>query len=196
MSVILTFLRILFLLVHLMSPGRGTSSLADSDANHRSFQPEHSKALSHKADAPTRGEKAAHDVASSWCSAYKGADPRRLAALEMREVQIVDRFGAWHRLVGLKAREDFWEDGLDMTSREGFRPECSVQHVRLIGLNTAIAQVAVSYHEGIALRDGDRIPPLSEIHTLVLVRIESTWLISAQDIVQRGVPSETSTYTR
>jgi hypothetical protein len=53
-------------------------------------------------------------------------------------------------------------------------------------LNAAIAQVAVSYNAGIALKDDDSIPPFSEIHTLVLVKVEGAWLISAQDIVQQN----------
>jgi hypothetical protein len=50
----------------------------------------------------------------------------------------------------------------------------------------AIVQVTVSFDDGIVLKDGDRIPPFAEIHTLVLVRVEGTWLISAQDIVQQN----------
>ena len=40
----------------------------------------------------------------------------------------------------------------------------------------------VSYYDGIALEDGDRIPPFSEIHRLALVKVEGTWRVSAQDI--------------
>jgi hypothetical protein len=109
-----------------------------------------------------------------------------LAALETQELEIVDRFGDWHHLIGIKAREHFWEDGFDMTSRKHFRPECTVQHVRLIGRNVAIGQVTVSFDDGIVLKDGGRIPPFSEIHTFVLVRVEGTWRISVQDIVQQN----------
>ena len=48
-------------------------------------------------------------------------------------------------------------------------------------MNTAIVQVAVSYNEGIALEDGDRIPPFSEIHRLALVKVGGAWRISAPD---------------
>jgi hypothetical protein len=64
------------------------------------------------------------DLASSWCSAYRGSDPERLAALETREIEIVDRFGEWHHLIGLKARVHFWEDGFDMAGLKDFRPAC------------------------------------------------------------------------
>jgi len=56
-------------------------------------------------------------------------------------MEIVDRFGDWHDLLGLKIREQFWKEGFEITSRKDFCPECSVLHVRLIGLATAIAQV-------------------------------------------------------
>jgi len=101
-------------------------------------------------------------------------------------MQIVDRFGDWHHPIGLEAREQFWKDGIEMTSRKDFRPECTVQHVRLIGLNAAVVQVMVLYHEGIALKGGDRISPFSEIHTLFLAKAQGRWLISAQDVVQQS----------
>jgi len=101
-------------------------------------------------------------------------------------MEIVDRFGDWHHLIGFKARAQFWKDGFDLTNRKHFRPKCFIQHVRLIGLNAAIAQVTVSYDEGIALADGNRIPPFSEIHTLVLANVSGNWLITAEEIVQQN----------
>ena len=77
-----------------------------------------------------------------------------------------------------------------MTTYKGFQPECTVQDVRLIGMNTAIVQVAVSYDEGIALEDGDHIPPFSEIHRLALVKVEGAWRISPQGMAQRNPKSE------
>lgn len=183
---IFTFIRILFLLICFLVENQGTSNLVGSDTNSNSSPPEQVETLSPTRVAAKPGETAAHDLASSWCSAYRSSDPRRLAALETREMEIVDRFGDWHDLLGLKAREQFWKEGFEMTSRKDFRPECSVLHVRLIGLTAAIAQVKVSYKGGIRLKDGDRIPPFSEIHTLLLVKVEGTWLISGQEIVQQN----------
>lgn len=37
-----------------------------------------------------------------------------------------------------------------------------------------------------ALKNGDRIPRFSEIHSLVLVKVEGTWLITMQNIVQQN----------
>jgi hypothetical protein len=73
-----------------------------------------------------------------------------------------------------------------MIRREEFRPECAVQHVRLIRADVAIVQATAFYNQGIALKDGDRIPPFSEIHTFVLVKAEGNWLISGQDIIQQN----------
>jgi len=62
-------------------------------------------------------------------------------------MEIVERFGDWHHLIRLKAHEQFWKEGFEMTSRKDFRSECSVQHVRLIGLNSAIVPGKVSSDE-------------------------------------------------
>lgn len=40
-----------------------------------------------------------------------------------------------------------------------------------------------------ALKNGDRIPRFSEIHSLVLVKVEGTWLITMQNIVQQNPSS-------
>ena len=183
---IFTFIRILFLLVHCLSAYQGTSRVVGSDPNRPSSPAEYPHALSHTGAVTIPGETAVHDLASSWCSAYRSSDPERLAALETREMEIVDRFGDWHHPIGLEAREQFWKDGIDMTSRKDFRPKCTVQHVRLIGLNAAVVQVMVLFHEGIALKGGDRISPFSEIHTLFLAKAQGRWLISARDVVQQS----------
>jgi hypothetical protein len=159
-------MRILFLVVDFLATIGGTQSPVESGANTRSLPPEQSTALLHTKVAAIAPEKAVKDLASSWCSAYRSSDPERLTALETREIEIVDRFGEWYHLIGLKARVHFWEDGFDMVSLKDFRPAC---HVRLIGLNAGVVQVRVSYDDGIALKNGDRIPRFSEIHTFFWV---------------------------
>jgi len=186
MSEVFTFMRILFLVVDFLAANGGTQSPVEWRANTRSLLPEQSTALLHTKVAVIASEKAVHDLASSWCSAYRSSDPERLAAMETREIEIVDRFGDWHHLIGLKARMHFWEDGFGVVSRKDFRPACTVEHVRLIGLKVAVVQMKVSYDEGIALKNGDRIPRFSEIHTSVFVKVQGTWLITAQDIVQQN----------
>lgn len=180
---IFTFLRTLFLLVRFLT-SQGTS-LVGSDSNGHSSPPVHPTTLSQTRVGAIPGETAAHDLAISWCSAYRSSDPERLAALETREMEIVDRFGDWHHLTGLKDRERFWREGFDMIRTKDFRPQCIIEHVRLIRLDVAIVQARISYDEGIGLNGSDRIPPFSEIHTFVLMKSDDTWLMPAQDIVQR-----------
>jgi ketosteroid isomerase-like protein len=141
--------------------------------------------LSSQTFATNPKEKGARDLVKSWCSAYGQSDADRLAASEMLEVEIVDRFGDWHHLTGLQDRERFWREGFDIIRSKDFNPQCIIEDVRLIRLDVAIAQARITYDQGIGLKGGDRIPPFSEIHTFVLMKSDDTWLISAQDIVQR-----------
>jgi hypothetical protein len=101
----------------------------------------------------------------------------------------VDRFGDWHHLTGLKDRERFWREGFDVIRTKDFHPECTIEHIRLIRLDFAIVQAKVSYDQGISLKGGDRIPPFSEIHTFVVMKINDIWLISAENIVQKTSPN-------
>jgi hypothetical protein len=123
---------------------------------------------------PLPVKKKARDLVESWCAAYGQSDPERLAVLEMMEVEIVDRFGDWHHLTGLKDRERFWREGFDVIRTKDFRPECTIEHVRLIRPDVAILQARISYDQGIGLKGGDRIPPFSEIHTFVLMKSGDT----------------------
>ena len=150
------------------------------DLNSHSSPLEDTKASSHTRFVPARIGKNANELVSGR------SDPKELAALETGEFQIVDRFCDWHDLIGLKARAHFWTDGFAMIRREEFFPQCMVQHVRLTPWNAGIAQLTVSYNRGIALEGGERIPPFSEIHTFLLARVESGWLVSAEDIVQQN----------
>jgi ketosteroid isomerase-like protein len=182
----LPFIGILPLIVLSLVASQATSILARSNSDKHSSLADHAKTSSRTRFAAIPAEKGAHDLVSSWCSAYRQSDPERLVALETGEIEIVDRFGDWHHLIGLKDREGFWEDGFDMIRRKDFHPACTVEYVRLIRSDVAIVQATVSYNQGIALKGDDRIPPFSEIHTFVLVKAEDTWLISAQNIVQQN----------
>lgn len=178
-------IRILFLAVQVWAEGQGRGRLPDSNRSNGPSLGEQEKTWSYTSLATAPEEKGARDLVNSWCSAYGQSDSERLAALEMSEVEIVDRFGDWHHLTGLKDRERFWGEGFDMIRTKDFHPECAIEHVRLVRLDTAIVQARVSYDEGISLQGGDHIPPFSEIHTFLLMKSDGIWLISAQDIVQR-----------
>jgi ketosteroid isomerase-like protein len=163
---------------------QGTSRLPDANKSNQMPLGKPGKTRSHTSLATAPEEKDARDLIKSWCSAYGQSDSERLAALEMNEVEIVDRFGDWHHLTGLRDRKDFWREGFDMVLTSGFRPECTIEHVRLIRMDVAIVQARITYDQGIRLKGGDSIPSFSEIHTFVLMESDEAWLISAQDIVQ------------
>jgi hypothetical protein len=129
--------------------------MVGSDQNNHSSPREDAKVLSHTGFVPTPIEKSAHELVSAWCAAYRRSDTKGLAALETGEFEIVDRFGDWHDLIGLKARKHFWAEGFAMIRREEFSPQCTVQRVRLTRWNGGFAQVTVSYNKGIAL-EGER----------------------------------------
>jgi ketosteroid isomerase-like protein len=163
---------------------QGTSRLSDPNKGNDSSLGKPGKTWSHTSLGTTHEEKGARDLIESWCSAYGQSDSERLVPLEMNEVEIVDRFGDWHHLTGLKDRERFWRAGFDMIRSKDFHPKCTIEHVRVIRSDIAVVQTRVSYDHGISLKGGDRIPPFSEIHTFVVMKTDEIWLISVQDIVQ------------
>lgn len=183
--VILTLMRILFLAVQVWAASQGTNRLPDANKSNDPSAGKQEKTRSRSSLATTSEEEGARDLVKSWCAAYVKSDPKRLAAMEIAEVEIVDRFGDWHHSTGLMDRERFWREGFDVIRRKDFHPECTIEHVRLIRSDVAIVQARVSYDQGISLKGGDHIPPFSEIHTFMLMKISDIWLISAHDIVQK-----------
>lgn len=177
---IFALIRIVLLLYFLES--QGTSSLVGSEPKNNSSPPEYSRTLTDTRVVVIQAQTGARDLIKSWCSAYAHSDPERLAAFEMNDVETVDRFGDWHHLTGLQDRQRFWQSGFDMIRSRDFRPQCIIEHVRLIRPDVAIVQARISYDQGIGLNGSDRIPPFSEIHTFVLMKSDDTWLISAQDM--------------
>ena len=183
--VISMLLRILFLAVQVWAASQGTNRLPEANKSNDPSAGKQEKTWSDTSFATTPEEQGARDLVKSWCAAYGQSDPERLAAMEMAEVEIVDRFGDWHHSTALIDRERFWREGFDVILRKDFHPECTIEHVRFIRSDVAIVQARVSYDQGISLKGGDRIPPFSEIHTFVLMKISDIWLISAHDIVQK-----------
>jgi ketosteroid isomerase-like protein len=177
--------RFLFLAAQLWAASQAGGRFPDPDDSNGPPSAKQGRLSSQTSLRTTPKEKGARDLVKSWCSAYRQSDPERLAALEMTEVEIVDRFGDWHHLTGRRDRERFWREGLDMIRTKDFRPECSIEHARLIRPDVAIVQARISYDRGIGLKGSDRIPPFCEIHTFVLTKSHDAWLISAQDIVQQ-----------
>lgn len=176
--------RFLFLAAQLWAVSQAGGRFPDPDDRNAPSSTKQERLSSQTGFSTASTEKEARDLVKSWCSAYRQSYPERLAALEMTQVEIVDRFGDSYHLTGLKNRERFWRQGFDMIRTKDFRPECTIEHVRLVRLDVAVVQASVSYNQGISLKGSDHIPPFSEIHTFLLVKSGDTWLISAQDIVQ------------
>lgn len=170
-SLIFTIIRLLLLLPHFLAESQGTHSLVDSDLNNHFH---HSKTREHR---HTQGSclLPREKVRMNWLVfgvlRTGGLIPKGLAELATEEIEIVDRFGDWHDLIGLKAREHFWADGfaIDTPGRIFSTMHSSTCFTRW---NAGIAQATVSFNKGIALEGGERIPPFSEIHTFPLVRVE------------------------
>jgi hypothetical protein len=129
-------------------------------------------------------EKQANDLVESWCSSYGKLDARQLAALGTGEVQIVDRFGKGHHLIGAADHERFWNEWFATIVKKDFHPECTLQYARFIRPEVAILQARVFYKQGIRSKGGERIPAFSEIHTFVAAVNGDLWRISAQAIVK------------
>jgi hypothetical protein len=131
-------------------------------------------------------EKQANDLVESWCSSYDKLDARQLAALSTGEVQIIDRFGKGHHLIGATDHERFWNEWFGTISKKDFHPECALQFARFIRPEVAILQARVSYKQGIRSKGGEHIPAFSEIHTFVATVNGDVWRISAQIIVKEA----------
>lgn len=184
LCLILTFTRILLLLLHFLE-SQGTNSLVGSEPKNDFSPPECARSLANARMAVIPGQTGARDLIRSWCSAYVHSDPERLAALEMNDVETVDRFGDWHHFTAPKDRRRFWKEGFDMIKSKEFDATCAIEHVRAIRSDIVIVQARVSYDQGISLKGGDRILPFSEIHSFVVMKVDDLWLISVQAIVQQ-----------
>ncbi len=53
-------------------------------------------------------------LGSEWVEAYQHFDAKRLAALEIPDMQTVDRFGALHVPSGRNENEPLWTDAFNM----------------------------------------------------------------------------------
>jgi len=133
-------------------------------------------------------ERQALQLIKRWCSAYAQHNPARIAELQASEVEIVDRFGGFHRLSTRKDQERFWAEGFDIIQAGEFHPQCEAVDIVFINPNAAVVHTKVSYPYGIRLKGGERIPPYSEIHTFAIAGNEGPWLISGHSVTKRVLP--------
>ena len=67
---------------------------------------------------PTTSEEGEiRTLISQWVDAYHNLDATRLAALEVQDVQVVDRFGELHLISGRNQNEKLWEDAFEIISK-------------------------------------------------------------------------------
>ena len=147
-----------------------------------------SETTTHSSLSSAIEERRAFQLIERWCSAYAQHNPARIAELQASEVEIVDRFGGFHRLSTRKDQERFWAEGFDIIQTVEFHPQCEAVDVVFINPNAAVVHAKVSYPHGIRLKGGERIAPYSEIHTFVIAGNEGYWLVSGHNVTKQILP--------
>jgi uncharacterized protein (TIGR02246 family) len=134
---------------------------------------------------PKANEWVIRSLMSDWVAAYKNLDAKRLAALEVPNVEIVDRFGELHQPTGRKENESLWSDTFDVISRSTEPPKTTIDHIRFLSPDVAVVQMSWQFASGILLTDGSRIPPYSQIDIYVVTKSQSKWLVAAHYMQER-----------
>jgi hypothetical protein len=132
--------------------------------------------------APARG------LIERWCAAYGRLDEKELAALESRNIEIVDRFGELHLAKQRSDEEHFWSEGFEMILRADFHPLCHIAQIRAIRSDVVVVHADITYPSGIPLKGDDYIAAFSEIHTFIVLKNEAVWSIAEHDITRRALP--------
>lgn len=135
-----------------------------------------------KPAAIEREHRAVNDLISRWVKAYQDLDARRLAALEVPDVETVDRFGVFRLLSGRNENEKLWSDAFEMVARNKARSAIKINHIQFLRPDVALVQVSWQFAEGILLTDGARIPPFSQVDTFVLLKSHGEWLVAAHNM--------------
>lgn len=85
--------RFLFLAAQLWAASQAGGRFPDPDDRNGPSSAKQERLSSQTGFSTASTEKELRDLVKSWCSAYRQSHPERLAALEMTQVEIVDRFG-------------------------------------------------------------------------------------------------------
>ncbi len=133
----------------------------------------------------TSEESAIRTLMSQWVEAYQHLDAKRIATLEVPNVEVVDRFGELHLPSSRDQNEQLWSDAFETVSRKTAPPTVTVDRVQFLQPDVALVQVSWQFAEGILLVDGERIPPFLQTDTYVLVRSHGSWLIAAHNIQEK-----------
>jgi uncharacterized protein (TIGR02246 family) len=140
---------------------------------------------SHQPQSSTNEESAVRALMSQWVDAYRHLDAKRLAMLEMSDVEIVDHFGELHLPSGRNENEQLWSDSFEMVSRNTVPPSVTIDHIQFLRPDVALVQSSWQFAEGILLVDGQRIPPFLQTDTYVLIRSHGSWLVAVHNIQEK-----------
>jgi hypothetical protein len=184
----IALLRLLLLIAHLWAVTHGVSASPNLSKDFERAVRLDRETTTQSSLSSTIEERRGLQLIKRWCSAYAQLNPARIAELQAPEVEIVDRFGGFHRLSARKEQERFWAAGFDIIQAGEFHPQCEALDVVFINSNTAVVHTKVSYPHGIRLKGGERIPPYSEIHTFVIAEREGPWLISGHSVTKQVLP--------
>jgi uncharacterized protein (TIGR02246 family) len=140
---------------------------------------------SHQRPSSTSEESAIRTLMSQWVEAYQHLDAKRLAALEVPDVEIVDRFGELHLPSGRDENEQLWSDSFEIVSRNTAPPTVTIDRIQFLRPDVALAQVSWQFAEGILLVDGERIPPFLQVDTYVVIKSQRVWSVAAHKMQEK-----------
>ena len=144
-------------------------------------------AHSQQSPSTATDEAAVRALISKWVEAYRNLDAKKLAALELPNVQTIDRFGDPHLPAGRNENEKLWSETFENISPSFTPPHVNIEHIGFLGPDVAVVQASWQFVDGILLVGGDRIAPYSEIDTFVVTKTDKTWLC-ALHIMQEKKP--------
>jgi uncharacterized protein (TIGR02246 family) len=130
-------------------------------------------------------ESAVRTLILDWVEAFQECDARRLAALEIQDVETVDRFGEVHRPSGRKDNEKLWSDAFEMESKKNARPTAAIDRVHFLRPDVAVVRVSWRFAEGILLADGERFPAFLEVDTYIVIKSHGSWLIATHNMQEK-----------
>jgi len=124
-------------------------------------------------------------VKLAWVEAYLDFDAKRLAALEMSDVELMDRFGELHLPSGRNENQKVWSDCFETMSRSTPPPKVSIDYISFLRPNVAVVQVSWRFAEGIWLIDKELIPPFSQIDTYIVIESRGVWFVAAHNMQEK-----------
>ena len=133
----------------------------------------------------TSEENEIRTLMSQWVEAYQHLDAKRIATLEVPNVEVVDRFGELHLPSSRDQNEQLWSDAFETVSRKTAPPTVTVDRIQILRPDVALVQVSWQFAEGILLVDGERIPPFLQIDTYVLIKSQGGWSVAAHNIQEK-----------